>query len=344
MLIYCVQLVFVLFSCLKRSKILDYSVLLLLMIVLAFRDSSVGTDTINYLNMLYSWNYEVEIAMDSSGKQMEYIWTNFVDLVYKLGLSSDYLVIIPGLVNIFLIYYSFRRFKINVNVALLFFVIMTYYFLAFNILRQTLAVSITLLAYSFAIEKNYYKYFIAMFFAVGVHFSSAICLPIILLNWLNSNLKLYIPLLIISLVLGLSGLDLYFLKSYSFYDSYSDLVSAEAGVTSIRVFIRIFMTLFSIYAIKQKRVDNVFIVNLFVLANIIDNMCLRVDPIIYRISFYFSIIYPVFLSKYFESYKIKLQANVIFYLFVLVYFVNFMYSLILNSGEIVPYSFNKSFF
>ena len=332
MLIYCVQLVFVLFSCLKRSKILDYSVLLLLMIVLAFRDSSVGTDTINYLDMLYSWNYEVEIAMDSSGKQM------------KLGLSSDYLVIIPGLVNIFLIYYSFRRFKINVNVALLFFVIMTYYFLAFNILRQTLAVSITLLAYSFAIEKKYYKYFIAMFFAVGVHFSSVICLPIILLNWLNSNLKLYIPLLIISLVLGLSGFDLYFLKSYSFYDSYSDLVSAEAGVTSIRVFIRIFMTLFSIYALKQKRVDNIFIVNLFVLANIIDNMCLRVDPIIYRISFYFSIIYPVFLSKYFESYKIKLQANVIFYLFVLVYFVNFMYSLILNSGEIVPYSFNKSFF
>lgn len=325
------------FSFLNRSHISTIFILLFMFLVLAWRDESVGTDTSNYLEMLLSWNYNMSFSIDTVGRNMEVLWSLFVDFLWRNQLSYRFLIIIPAFLTLLFTYLSYVKFEVNVKLSLFFFIALTFYFLTFNITRQCLAMSVVLLGYSFLADDNKQLFLVTVMLATLIHFSAILCLVFYFVDFISINLKMKIACMIFSFILGMIGLNLNFLQNFSAYGSYAENLSSVDGLSVGRFLMRIVMTLLGIYFLYKNKVDNKVIVNLFFLSICAENLAVNMHHFISRPVFYLSMIQPVFYSLYFSSSDAKFYKQPIFYALLIAVSVFYIHYLSINSGEIVPY-------
>ena len=326
----------------KNRNIIHAGTFLFLSLILALRDISVGTDTANYLNMVYGWNYEISISINSLGREMEAIWFYFVNYIYSSNYSSRWIIIVPAFLNIFFIYLAYAKFKINIGVAVFFYVILTFYFLDFNITRQCLAMSIILFGSSYLIGEQKYLFLIFVLIATLIHFSAVMCILFYFVEKVEvKDIILYL-LLLLSLLVGIMGINLDFLE-LSIYESYSDNLSVSDAGSLNRIVMRGILTIFAVYFVYKKNDVNLFVLKMFVLSICVSNISLNMHPFISRASHYFTMFQPIFYSAYFGDIflnpKTISKKTILLYSLILIYLIYWVYYLNINSGEIVPYRF-----
>lgn len=150
----------------KKGTFLAWIVFVLMFIMTYYRDSTVGTDTINYL--IYSDDH----------RESEYI-VNFISwLIVSGDLNSRGIICATSLVTFIFSGLCVHKYKIDVRFFVLFFFLCNIFVMGLNISRQIAAVAIIAYFVPFINSCHIKKrllFFVGVAFAYGFHYSSMFC-------------------------------------------------------------------------------------------------------------------------------------------------------------------------
>ena len=340
--IYIIILLFSFLFSFSKKELFGIILLIILFFVLAFRSQWVGTDTWMYLSMYSGWNIDASMSSSSSSRELELLWGGFLTYVRALDLNSRWILVIPAFATMVFYYVSAKRFGCRLNLFVFFLILFTIYFQSFNIVRQSLAISVVLWAYSYAAEKDMAGFMMAIAMASMIHFSAVFCLPLYFIMHFDLSFRVKLCLLVGSFVIGYMGVSLDSLAFLSAYDAYSDYLVVEDRFSVGRLLMKLSLLGISIYVIYKDRVHNQFISNMFMFSVIADNICMNVHPFVARMTFYLIIIQPVYFVMYFMNVGKFYFRNIVFGSLVLCRLIFYIHYLSINSGEIVPYSVDNN--
>lgn len=321
----------------KQKNYILYSVIfsaLLLILVGSLRSLSVGYDLRSYHEYFVSdYYYNIEKGYVSLSRIVAYLNLDFRVLLILV----QSIVIIP-------IYYVLYKTSKMKWLSVLGYQSLYLYVNSFNILRQSLAMSIFLLATYFLITmkdnvKSSVTYVGLTILASLFHVSALLLIPLFFLKFLNLNKWYILGLTGISLVLFLGHNQLLSFLMSLFSREYYGEFTIEIGYATIAIFAA-YIGLFLI--LKQKLPDlylkNKFLSNILVLA-LLFNVLWVWFPNHARISMYFymvvAIYFPTLLYEYYEVTNKRCQ--IVTYTVCLVGF----YALQLMTrdyGGVVPYT------
>lgn len=328
-----------------------FSVMILTMLM-ALR-SDVGTDYRNYIMMFNYyrthdwniWNYPKVVKVESG----------FIVLTKILsGIFSNQGIWICLTILFFVCcmlafgeYKDKRKFSLTLGYIYL---LVFFYSSSFNIFRQMLAFSICLygMKYLFSNDK---KYFITVFLAAGIHYSSLIVLVFWFL-WDHKNNKmiskqtqkriLFIALLVAILYKPVLN-QLLQIPFLSFLQRYSYVLNENRGGNRTFILFVLFTIVVVILQEYLKKIDfrNEFYIFLIYL-NLIIGIAALSSKYIYRLNMYFQMgyltLFPYIPSCFDKKTRVLVKSAMV--LVAVIYFILMYY--VLENGEIFPYQFIKN--
>ena len=142
-----------------RSKRTGVLIFFILFFFNVFRGDGVGNDTMNYISwdriQYLGGSYETEftgIADLGSNYELITIWMNRI--VYMLNLHPRWIITMYSLITYIFLWIAFKKFRVNIAFASIFYVLLNLYFFSLSAARQMAAVSVILYAYSFLFENE----------------------------------------------------------------------------------------------------------------------------------------------------------------------------------------------
>ncbi len=225
-------------------------------ILVANRAPDVGVDTIRYMDLfLYGKEYLLSRAENSTEKIFWYLTYFFYD---HGGMKVAFFVyaLLP-LMFVFVAIYKMAL-KINVFVVTLIF-LMLFYQECFNAVRQMPAIAFVFLAYSYALDRKVYAFFICIVLAICFHTSAILALPIYFLYSKKNQTSLdyfrtFVLLCIFVFLFPLFS-DLFLgLTIFSKYQFYLTAANTQSIVNGIKTFFLIYLPLIVIlpFVYRQK--------------------------------------------------------------------------------------------
>lgn len=159
----------------------------LLFLVMGLRDTSVGTDTNQYL---YAYNYvsPEKISLDLL-KLDEWGFHGMNTLLKQLNLGDQaYILVVSFIISVS---FSLFFYKHSKNIFLSFYLHLTIglFTMSLSGIRQTIAICFILLAFNFILNKKNGGFFISVFLAYTFHNSAFIFLPVYFLKNIIVNKK-----------------------------------------------------------------------------------------------------------------------------------------------------------
>ena len=301
---------------------------LFVFLLLACRDITVGSDTISYLDMIYGWNYDINFSMDSTAREMESLWFFLVNYVISSNLSSRWIIIIPAFFNILFVYLACKYYKVGIGMAIFFYILTTFYFLSFNIVRQCLAMSIVLFGSFFLSVKWKWIFFIFVALASLVHFSAIITILFYLIYRIEVSPKVMCMGMIASLLVGFVGFSIDFLE-IGIYESYAENLEVVEESSFTRIVLKVLMTCFAVYFLYSVEIKNSFLVKMFFVSICLSNLFLNAHPFVARIMLYFTIFQPIYYSALMliNTKSPTVNRSIVLMLFVLVLFIYWIHYL-----------------
>lgn len=308
------------------QKKYNYFSLFVLFILKAFRDFSVGTDTINY--KIY---FE---RLSRGGIATKEIGFNFLNqLVIDSGGDMRVLMIIISLLTLVPLAYICQKYSPKPAFSLFLYYNLYIYFYSFNISRQVMAVSIVLLGVGYLVKNKKALFCCIVLLASTIHVTALISLPLIFLDKIPDNKKLYISLVFGSFVIGyiFAHPILDYVAKLSGYDSYLLTREAISATSTTLVMTNLFFT-FVLFTSKERNLLFKLFMVYVIFMNLVDRF-----PFSNRLFIYFSIYQILFLAYY--VLHNRLEPKIIAYLIVIIYsYVIFWRLLDLGVGEVLPYS------
>ena len=312
---------------------------MLLLIIGGFRDVSVGTDTKNYA-MLFD-SYGSDVSMMYHATEPLFLLIQF--LVAKMGGGYEIMLLIIMAVILGTIhFYAHLVSKSSLYVILSFF-LLYFYFYSFNTMRQYMGMGFCLIAFYYLSKKKVKRYFLFIFIAFLFHATALVGLFAYILNKIKLNKKKQILLLSITFVVGLTPIvqqgmafTLHFLPEY-LYQYILESEKTGAGFP----FSRFLLTSYAIalVALLKEKTLNVKLLMLGIcLLNLFD-----FQPVIGRIAQYFTIIQIAIIPNISVLIKRKKNAKALKIASYIYMFVVWIYLLLNNVAEIVPYKMNPIF-
>lgn len=312
---------------------------LLLLIIGGFRDVSVGTDTKNYA-MLFD-SYGSDVSMMYHATEPLFLLIQF--LVAKMGGGYEIMLLIIMAVILGTIhFYAHLVSKSSLYVILSFF-LLYFYFYSFNTMRQYMGMGFCLIAFYYLSKRKVKRYFLFIFIAFLFHATALVGLFAYILNKIKLNKKKQILLLSITFVVGLTPIvqqgmafTLHFLPEY-LYQYILESEKTGAGFP----FSRFLLTSYAIALVvllKEKTLNVKLLMLGICLLNLFD-----FQPVIGRIAQYFTIIQIAIIPNISVLIKRKKNAKALkiaSYIYMLVVWI---YLLLNNVAEIVPYKMNPFF-
>lgn len=323
----------------KSSKFKLAISFLLLLIIGGFRDVSVGTDTQNYAMLFDSYGSDVSMMYHAT----EPLFLLIQYLVAKMGGGYEIMLLIIMAVILGTIhFYAHLVSKSSLYVILSFF-LLYFYFYSFNTMRQYMGMGFCLIAFYYLSKKKVKRYFLFIFIAFLFHATALVGLFAYILNKIKLNKKKQILLLSITFVVGLTPIvqqgmafTLHFLPEY-LYQYILESEKTGAGFP----FSRFLLTSYAIalVALLKEKTLNVKLLMLGIcLLNLFD-----FQPVIGRIAQYFTIIQIAIIPNISVLIKRKKNAKALKIASYIYMFVVWIYLLLNNVAEIVPYKMNPIF-
>lgn len=313
----------------KRMMLL---ILLALSLILGFRDSQIGVDTINYVD------YYNETSDIFEG-YMEIGWNIIVVFCKILGLSAYGCNFVVALISLVPFYYLAKIYNDKyINGYVLFFLYsLSFYFLMFNGMRQHCAISVLLIGYYYLSEKRLMLFCICLILASSIHISSLLALAMLFIHKIKLSMTKVIWSLLLSFVIGIFLGEAFFLVVSGKYAH-----DVEDGLRSGLAFILIMgllTNLFTIWLYKQNTsLQNNCWVKMNVLSVVVFNLLsnLIIGP---RVVYIFSISSVLAFSLYLR-YTSNMLVRSVMYLYSIVMFAKFLIPELLIygvDGSLVPY-------
>jgi len=180
-----ILLIFFSFLIPRKNKILKHIYLGVITFQFIFfyglRHVSVGTDTYTYLRIFNNivngvGNDEIEVGYSILLKIISIFTNNFTIVLIIHGA-----LIYIGL-SVFL-----KRYSSNYFLAFLFWILLGFFPASMNLMRQYIAMTITLFTFHYAYNKQFGKYIISCLLAISIHSTAIVTLPLYFI--VNFNLK-----------------------------------------------------------------------------------------------------------------------------------------------------------
>jgi len=325
-----------------RNKILSQVFFVLSFIILWYVSANrygIGTDYKLYENMYY------EITSISTIKEGLHIfsyvepgWVLFNYIVKYAFNNVQYIFTISSLFTIGLSYLFIFKNRKNINIGITVFIfICLFYNQSFNVVRQSLAMSISIFSYIYMKERKCFKFFLTVGIAFCFHYSAILLLliyPIFRSIETLPKIKKYIYITIVvclfsynsilNLVIKITGLT-----KYSIY--YTDGIKISFHDILFKALIVIFIII-NLNRLKKQnnyiyKLSNVYFIGVLL------SLTSFFAPYIGRISYYFDMTLLLIIPNIIKTYSQK--NGVIVYYLSLIFFYGyyFYYFLYLNYGE-----------
>ncbi len=281
-----------------------------IMTLMCLRHITVGCDLLNYQR-----RYELSEQLFRRGfNDTEWAY-NFLNYLFKDILHLDYrfLIAFIAIVSILCLAYALHVFAPNTFLCVMVFLTIGNFTMYMSGLRQTLAISLTLLALVAAKHKKPFVYILIMIVAFFVHNSSIVFIPVYFLYKLKltKNNMMFILILSVAtyLIRGyISGIV--YLLSPTKYLSYS--LDKAYQMNIIVVVVQIVFAIFSIMFMESnegKYNEEQSLFFLFICLKIIFFNFSYVDASVGRLAYYFDIGLPICASYALKSYGMKQGAR-----------------------------------
>lgn len=326
------------FSYFKKNKVLLFASFILLLVVGGLRDFSVGTDTLNYLD-LYSYGGNSEFT-----RGFEWGYTAVQMLVYFYLGDYAFLVFIQMLLILTFFYIFILRESENPLFSVFCFVGLYFWMYSLNTTRQYIAMPLVLIGFSY-LNRDRVKPFIGfVLLAMLFHTSAFFALLILFFYKRNISTSIAKILLILSFFIGITPLvplvmnlfvgvfDMLGLDSFSFYISETSEYNAEGLSLS-----RFLLTLYGFFLLLLLDGKSLYM-RIFIVGIIMLNL-FAFQPAIGRLAQFFTCVQIVLIPNI--PLYIKNKRNIIpLQLISVVYMlVTFFFLLSGNIGGVVPYKF-----
>ncbi|EOX4846106.1 EpsG family protein [Vibrio alginolyticus] len=155
--------------CDEKTKVFIYfSIVLVISFVIGFRIPEVGTDTISYINIFsYPGNYR------------EPLFSEFILLLKSFGMTSEYFIFLMTFLNVAILHYAGYKWNNRNILILLYFFSSTYvlYSFSLNIMRQGIAISISILSAYLVYRKKYLASIFLCLMALVFHSTAVFYMP-----------------------------------------------------------------------------------------------------------------------------------------------------------------------
>lgn len=330
MIVYILLLLFLLASLLfVNNKHFAFVVFLVLFLLFVLRDISVGTDTVNYLDI---YNGEKDTFSLVKGNEYGYSFINF--LVFTYFGDFRFVLCIVSLLILFPLYVSLKKESRFIVLSICFYVSLFYYANSLNIMRQSIAMSFSLLAYTYIDSRKWRHYSIYLFIASLFHTTALFLFPLYFVNKIKVYRFTFILILLLTFYIGSSNAIapiLFWLNAFDLYSVYTDVNLSMQSYSLTRFLLNLLLISILLFADVKDKYIKIFYISV-VLLNIFSAV-----PYIARFAQYLSIVQIILFAN------IKLinnRYNILFILVLLLYsIVVYLFMLKNNIGEVVPYAF-----
>ena len=245
----------------KKSFFYIFILLLPLFFLLAFKSDNIGADTKSYnrmFEMMKNGTFNQEASFDSIEPGYKY----FLMLLTKISYDPHIQYVVCAVFfHLGLSYFIYKNTKIS-SLFVLFYMCFGLYIFYMSGLRQSIAITICLIAFSQAKQKHFFGFLLLVGLATLFHKSAVIFIFVYILSLYKFTKKIipiYVGILIAVFVLGYPIL---FASSY-FFDSKYGIEDARNGY--VFIFIILMITIISFVLFKKlikDEEDNAIIIQL----------------------------------------------------------------------------------
>ncbi len=218
MLVYIIVAIlsYIFLNCSKKFKnktrnLLIFASFLILFLVSALR-VNVGTDYLSYRD----W-FE-DISMPSFG-YVNFLFNNLIYIIKLFTDNSQIFFAVTSFLILAMVYIANVNNNKEYDMSLFLFVTLGFYFSTFNGIRQWIAISLFMVAYHFAIKKDFKNYALLIIIASLFHVTAILLLPFYLLvnTKLSDKTKFITIVIVIFLfkILNLESIMIFLLKEFA---------------------------------------------------------------------------------------------------------------------------------
>lgn len=318
----------------KKINVYDIILLLILILVCGLRDG-VGTDY-----GLYKFYYN---NIDQNSR-FEIGFRFLIELANKVGISYNTFLILISAITITLFYIAIKKYSSKPAASIFFFVALGYYAYSFNIIRQMLAIAITLYGINYIKEKKFLKYLVLILVASLFHSTALIMIPVyFLLKLKNNRNNNFILLFICAILPFLYNTIFTFIvtnfEQYSAYATINEYTYTKPGMGTYVIGI-VNLVLFIIFAINRNKLcelENTNDIYLKMLSySLLFTALSFVNSIAVRGGYYLSI-YLIYLLPNIGTCLFK-RTNKSFEILVILFFILYYCIHIISFNEMLPYN------
>lgn len=302
----------------------------LLFVICACRAYDVGTDTNNYLDIYKSLSVEYI-------RGVEYGWYALMWISKEIFGSYRIFLMIVSFLTILFIKKSICVFSKNWNLSLYYFIVFYFYFQSFNIMRQMLATSIVLYAYTFVDKQKIISFFKYVTMAAFIHTSSLIALPLYFVSRIHISKQVGVLLIVLSFIFSALIVPIV-LEYVSGIEMYSMYIYGEIKEESYISKNLLLHSLVAAALFFDKNKGGLF--NIFFIGLLIVNV-LSLFEVLGRIGLYMKIAIILILpNAYFKINGMKINAT-LYVCIASLLLVSCIIMLLANTEGVYPYSFIK---
>lgn len=322
-----------------------------LLIITAYRDATIGTDTENYIQLFENcssykadlWSY---ILLNPTF-EIGFLYYNFV-IAQKILSVEVYYIITYGII-LGLIYGSAFKLKRYISPTIFIFVyLVLFYSDSLNVMRQYIAVSFVVLAVANLFIGKNKKYIFWTIIAFLFHTSALISIGIGVTYWIIKKYPVHkhkFLFLIFCIVVLCMGFSIGYFTSIGLLPTFEEKMSNHlnnsnsTGVSNSHIVICLCTLIFLLYNHKYFNRNTISETMLMItIFTMLFYLSPSMNAILYRLTIYFNVI-TCFSISY--AYKNNRNNNnrVFVIIILMLYMLFYIYSIVISgTNEVVPYS------
>lgn len=181
-----------LFQVKNRRKIFLTIAFLLMSFMAGFRDYSVGTDTMQFVNAYRDYaNKGFEVV--NFNQKYEPGFVLYFVLLSKISPNPRPMLILTYLFINFSVINFINKYAKDYFQSTIIYIFGCQFFASLTIMRQFISIAIILLSFGLLLNKKYFKFLIFVLIASMFHYFSVLCVLLVPMHWLKRmNAKLFI--------------------------------------------------------------------------------------------------------------------------------------------------------
>lgn len=327
----------------EQKRVLGVILTILMILISGFR-YDVGMDYPIYEDMYNK-------IINGQSVRGEWGFVAICKLCISIGGNAQLMFFIFAIATILLFYKSYRLFSPNVIMSLTIFLCLGQLYLnTFNIVRQSLAIAIFAYSIKYIVNKNPFKYFIAIFIASLFHTTALILAPLYFV--LRVKWSKLIKVVFLAVLASSSGIIINIIQNspYEVYLRFERYTHSASIINILYLGLGLLIILYESKLMATYKDRNVFInlnlicTGLFILYFIFSGTPLVM--VVTRMNYYFLGVYAIIFARVICDLKIRTNKVLAESLLYIVLFALYIRNTVFVGGgdNIIPYNINLELF